>query len=97
MKKTWGPSETLPAIENCHWGACGSIGCKGSDDDACPANGWCPMNWFRTGGDQDNLPDSWFDDLQNVVQYNKGANPLSTQHCWAYPDMMCDWIPSLPP
>lgn len=54
-------------------GAGGSIGCSGTDDDACPTDDWCPMNWFRVGGDQDAAPDSWFDDLQNVVQFNSGA------------------------
>jgi alpha-galactosidase len=87
MRTTWG-DEPLPAVENCHWGAGGSIGCRGTDDDACPTDDWCPWNWFRVGGDQDAAPDSWFDDLQNVVQFNVGSTPLSRPQCWAYPDMM---------
>jgi len=33
------------AIENCHWGAMNSIGCKkGDDSSSCPSTTWCPFN-----------------------------------------------------
>ena len=34
------------SVENCHWGAGGSIGCiDGDDDAACPTRTWAPFNW----------------------------------------------------
>ena len=90
------------SVEQCHWGAGGSIGCAAGDDaSACPTDDWCPFNFYRVGGDQAATMDSWFDDLQNVAQFSapaerggggggggEGRRPLSRPHCWAYPDMM---------
>ena len=76
-------------IENCHWGAMNAIGCKAGDDaSACPTHEWCPFNWYRSSGDINPGAESWFANLQSVVPYTKNTAPLSTQSCWAYPDML---------
>ena len=77
------------SIENCHWGAMNSIGCKPNDDaSACPSLTWCPFNWYRSSGDINAGEGSWFANLQSVIPYTKKPRPLSTQGCWAYPDML---------
>ena len=43
-------------IENCHWGDCTS-----GDDSSCPTADWCPFNWYRTSGDINASPMSWYD------------------------------------
>ena len=75
------------SVENCHWGADGTIGCNKNDDgSACPSSTWCPFNWYRTSGDINSQPDSWFENLQTVVRYTQLDAPLSRPSCWAYPD-----------
>lgn len=75
-------------IENCHWGAMNSIGCKPGDDaSACPSQDWCPFNWYRSSGDINAGETSWYENLQSVRPYTKKKDPLSRQSCWAYPDM----------
>ena len=76
-------------VENCHWGAMNAIGCKAGDDaSACPTQKWCPFNWYRSSGDINAGANSWFANLQTVVPYTHRDRPLSTQSCWAYPDML---------
>lgn len=71
-------------IENCHWGAMNSIGCKpGDDGSACPSEDWCPFNWYRSSGDINAGEDSWYANLQTVIPYTKKEHPLSRRGCWA--------------
>lgn len=70
-------------IENCHWGDC-----TDSDDSSCPTATWCPFNWYRTSGDINSGPSSWFNNLQTTRKFQDLAAPLSQPGCWAYPDML---------
>jgi hypothetical protein len=83
-----------PAAHRCrthtgHWGADSPIGCHANDDgSACPSANWCPFNWYRTSGDINSSPDSWYKNLQTVVPYTQLDRPLSRPSCYAYPDML---------
>lgn len=70
-------------IENCHWGRC-----TDGDDSSCPTETWCPFNWFRTSGDINRSPMSWFRNLQTTIPFQDEVKPLSQPGCWAYPDML---------
>jgi len=70
-------------IENCHWGRC-----TNSDDSSCPTADWCPFNWFRTSGDINASPMSWFHNLQTTIAFQDRSAPLARPGCWAYPDML---------
>ena len=77
------------ATENCHWGSCGADAWhKNPDGSSCPTHNWCPMNWFRTSGDINNRVDSWFANLQTTTRFQNASDPLATQGCWSYPDML---------
>ena len=67
--------------ENCHWGRC-----TDSDDSSCPTAEWCPMNWYRTSGDINSSPMSWYHNLQTTIAFQDAKAPLSRPGCWAYPD-----------
>jgi len=76
-------------IENCHWGVCGADRKFHNPDGAsCPTEGWCPFNHFRTSGDINAGPMSWFANLQTTVRFLDASAPLSRPSCWAYPDML---------
>ena len=70
-------------IENCHWGRCTE-----GDDSSCPTTDWCPFNWYRTSGDINSSPMSWYGNLQTTIPFQDKAAPLSRPGCWAYPDML---------
>lgn len=72
-------------IENCHWGAMGSIGCHADSASSCPSHNWCPFNQFRTSADIGGDEMSWFHNLQTVIRFTSKSAPLSTRSCWAYP------------
>jgi len=77
------------AIENCHWGHCGTDAWyHNPDGSSCPTEKWCPFNWFRTSGDINSKTDSWFSNLQTTTKFLDKDHPLSVPSCWAYPDMM---------
>ena len=67
-------------IENCHWGRC-----TGRDDSSCPTSTWCPFNWYRTSGDINASPMSWYGNLQTTIRFQDKTAPLSVPGCWAYP------------
>ena len=70
-------------IENCHWGSCTT-----GDDSSCPTADWCPFNWYRTSGDINASPMSWYHNLQTTIPFQDPSAPLSQPGCWAYPDML---------
>ena len=70
-------------IENCHWGRCSD-----GDDSSCPTTEWCPFNWYRTSGDINSSPMSWYSNLQTTIKFQDKTTPLSVPGCWAYPDML---------
>merc|ERR1719273_98159 len=70
-------------IENCHWGRCNN-----NDDSSCPTLDWCPFNWYRTSGDINSSPMSWYANLQTTTKFQDPETPLSRPNCWAYPDML---------
>ena len=70
-------------IENCHWGKCSP-----DDGSSCPTKDWCPFNWYRTSGDINSSPMSWYSNLQTTIQFQDPTAPLSVPGCWAYPDML---------
>ncbi len=43
---------------------------------------------YRTSGDINNSPMSWYSNLQTTIQFQDPINPLSVPGCWAYPDML---------
>lgn len=74
-------------IENCHWGKCGPFQ-NNPDGSSCPTETWCPMNQYRTSGDINASPKSWFNNLQTARKFLENDPPLSRPGCWAYPDML---------
>jgi hypothetical protein len=49
---------------------------------------WCPFNWYRTSGDINSSPTSWYANLQTTIAFQDPVTPLSRPGCWAYPDML---------
>ena len=48
----------------------------------------CPFAFFRTSGDITRYRYSWVHNLQTTRRFLDRKQPLATQGCWAYPDML---------
>jgi len=51
-------------------------------------HGWCPGNFFRTGGDIVADFGNTMEHLQETIPYQNLTDPISRPGCWAHPDML---------
>jgi len=51
-------------------------------------HGWCPGNFFRTGGDIVADFGVTMAHLQETIAYQNLTDPISRPGCWAHPDML---------
>lgn len=66
---------------------CPGPNCRGNPNNTL-APGWCPYNFFRTGGDNGPTFEGVMNHLQATLPYLDHSNPISQPGCWAYPDML---------